>query len=85
MVGNKAQVGHNYGNKTECPLCFIENDQKQHLISCFIIKTHNPFVLANINNSEYSDIFSENIQKMKNITELFSSALRTRDILLQKT
>ena len=75
------QVGHNYGNKTEC---LLESDQQEHLISCLIIKAHNPYVLANSNNSQYSDTFSENIPKLKNITELFSSALRTREILLHK-
>ena len=78
------QVGHNYGNKTECPLRLIDSDQQEHLISCLIIKAHNPYVLANSNNSQYSDTFSENIPKLKNITELFSSALRTRQILLHK-
>ena len=49
-----------------------------------MIKAHNPYVLANSNHSQYCDTFSENIQKMKNIAELFSSALRTREILMQK-
>ena len=78
------KVGFNYGKKIECPLCYIEVDQQHHLISCFIIKAHNPSVLENVNNCQYSDIFSPDIQKLKNIAILFQTAIRTREILLYK-
>ena len=74
-------VGYNFGRKVKCPLCHVGPDNQEHLLSCIIIKISCPEIMKN-SNSKYSDIFSENIQKMDKVASLIEKALRKRDEII---
>jgi hypothetical protein len=76
------KVGKNFGQNNSCKFC-PALDSQEHLIQCAEIKKTNSDV-ANNTESVYDDIFSGNVQKMKNISELFRKALQTRELLLEK-
>ena len=75
-------VSHNFGNKSKlCPLCLSVPDNQQHIIECFMIIGSNKNLIFNIAVPQYSDIFSEDLTKMKQISKIFTAALRTKEIL----
>ena len=74
-------VGFNYGKKNTCPLCKISNDTDIHLINCPILKMSCTDLIENID-IKFEDIYSTEVDKLSKISKLLSSALRTRDELL---
>ena len=74
------EVGHNFGRKVQCPVCFIAPDNQQHLLSCVRIKVSVPEIFKNTQ-SKYEDIFSNNIKKMKKVIQLLELAIRKREEL----
>ena len=77
-----APVSSNFGDKNKvCPACFLSPDDQKHLIDCVVIKCANKAVLFNQASSQYMDIFSENLNKMKEAAKIFSSALKTRKVM----
>ena len=49
-------VGHNFGQKNQCKICSVGNDDQEHLLQCFMLKISNSDLLQNLN---YSDIFND--------------------------
>ena len=75
-------VAANFGDKTKpCPLCLIDLDEQQHLMSCFVINGSSKAVLFRKSVIEYSDIFLRDTKRLKEIAKIFYSALKTRQIL----
>ena len=74
-------VSHNYGQKIQCPLCKIEEDDQEHLLNCIIIKLASPEILNNID-IKYTDVFSDNLDKLNEVSKLLEVALRRRTEIL---
>ena len=75
-------MSSNFGDKNKtCPACLISCDNQEHLIECVAIKCFNKTVLYNQESTQYMDIFSENLSKLKEASKLFAAALKTRKIL----
>ena len=76
------KVGDNFGNKNEhCPLCLMEKNNQVHILDCIVVKFQCREVF-NDTKSVYTDIFSNDIDKMKSVISLIDIALRKRDQLL---
>ena len=74
-------VAANFGEKSKLfLLCFIDLDDQQHLISCFVINGSSKAVLFRESVVEYSDIFLRDSKRLKEIAKIFYSALKTRQI-----
>ena len=79
------KVGDNFGKKNElCPLCLIEKNDQQHLTNCLVIKLQCKQAFENKENL-YSDIFSNDTDKMNSIISLIDISLRKREQLLNKS
>ena len=74
-------VSYNFGQKIPCPFCKIAEDNQKHLIECMILKITCPEILNN-KDIQYSDIFSESIDKLNEISKLFEIAIRKRTEIL---
>ena len=75
-------VSHNFGNKTkQCPLCLMGPDSQQHILECFIIRGSNKNIIFNTEAPQYNDIFSKDETKLKQISKIFSLALRTKEVM----
>ena len=57
------KVNHNFGNKSPCPLCELNDDEQSHLLECVIIKVKCPEIFENRKNCKYEDIFSNDLKK----------------------
>ena len=76
-------VAANFRNKYKlCTLCNLEFDNQPHLISCFMIRGYSKTLLFNESEVNYEAIFSDDITRQKEITKVFYSALKTRDLVL---
>ena len=75
------KVGYNYGRKVVCPLCGLHNDDQSGLLECVILKM-NCKELYNKKNEKYEDIFSGNIEVLKNISTLLQKVIQVREELL---
>ena len=67
-----------------CPLCDDKNDQddQQHVILCKVLKENHKSNTMSQEKPSYEDIFSENIQKQKEITSLYVELFNIRKALL---
>ena len=77
-------VKWNFGDKSMCPLCNVKEDQQEHLLECILIKVRCPKLMENRNQCKYSDIYSSDIKKENNVSELLLEATRSREIYLSK-
>ena len=68
-------VNYNFGQKIKCPLCNI------HLLECLVIKITSPEILNNTK-CKYTDLFSDNIEKLNDLSKLIEIAVRKRTELL---
>ena len=75
-------VKWNFGNKALFPLCKLDEDKQEHLLECILIKVRSPNLMENKYQSKYEDIYSSNIKKLDNVSELLLQATRTREIYL---
>ena len=76
------EVGYNYGKKEQCPLdknC--GQDQQEHIFTCGAIHQEEPNDGENI---DMSDIYKEDLTKMKIVGEVAQKAMRKRKELLEK-
>ena len=77
------RVAGNYGKPTElCPLGCGQLDTQENLLQCLSIKMSSFDVMTN-KGCQYSDIFTNDPEKMKAATLLFDKAIRTREVLLE--
>ena len=66
----------------QCPLKCGEEDTLQHILQCSILKSHNTSSDISHTNIEYKDVFSSDIVKQKQATELYQQLLDIRTNLL---
>jgi hypothetical protein len=67
-------VKNNFGDKGLCPLCKLNEDDQSHLLDCIIIKMKCSDILENKEKCSYKDIYSNNIEKLSNISHLIYQA-----------
>ena len=76
-------VGNNFGRLTKCQICFKEDDNQEHLFKCDILNVANEFLDSDIS-IEYSDLFSNQIEKLQNIINRGDTILRKRENIMDK-
>ena len=76
-------VKRNYSNKYKpnlfCNLCENQNEEESemHILRCEALNEEP------INDEDYEDIYSDNLEKQQRITQIFQNILKKRRILLQ--
>ena len=76
------KVGDNFGKKDEyCPLCLMAKNDQKHIIDCLVVKLQCKQISEN-KDIMYSDIFSNNSDKINSIISLIDIALRKREQIL---
>ena len=71
-----------YKPTEQCPLGCGQLDTQENLLQCLSIKMSSFDVMTN-KDCQYSDIFTNDPEKMKAATLLFDKAIRTREMLLE--
>ena len=66
-----------------CSLGCNENENQQHILTCTVIKEKYRSENLAINQVEYENIFSTNINKQKEVTQLYMDLFKIRDTLLE--
>ena len=70
----------NFGLEMKCSLCLVEQCTQSHVLDCIVLKLKCPKILkydVNIN-----DATKNNVHKMKKLAEVYDSAWKLREILL---
>ena len=70
----------NFGIKTLCKICSIEEDTTRHLLNCIFLKLKVPEILAN-NDVNLEDAFKNKIQNMNKLSIVIEKAWRKREEL----
>ena len=65
-----------------CPVGCGENDTIQNILTCKVLQQHHSSHGLTINKVIYEDIFSEDVHKQKQVTELFENLLEIRNNIL---
>ena len=77
---NMLKFAFNMGNKlAQCPLCYMDRDDQNHLMDCIVI---NLYMDDDTENIKYEDIFSEDQELIEKATKLLSDRFKKREILL---
>ena len=69
-------VGNNFGHLTKCPACLKGDDKQEHLFLCDGLNSNNDLLYTDF---EYSDFFSNEMEKLKNAINRGDTILRRRD------
>ena len=67
---------------TQCPFGCETDDTLQHILECIVIKQNHKSTEVIHASAKYEDIFSNDIIKQQNITELYNQLLETRDKII---
>ena len=67
----------------QCPLCQSHTDDQQHIMHCNEISKQFTSKYTSRNNCTYSDIFSDDVHKQKEIAHLFVKLLKIRETCLE--
>ena len=69
-------------NNLQCPLCKNHKDDQEHILNCNVIR--NEICSKKLMNTRirYDDIYSDDIVKQKEVTDLFSTCIRVREKLI---
>ena len=70
----------NGNDDLSCSMGCNEDDSQENLLNCQIIKSQLPELSTT--NSQYSDIFSNDIMKMKSAGALLDKALKVREAII---
>ena len=65
-----------------CPLECGDNDTLQNILTCRILRNKLHTDVLATNNIVYEDVFSEDISKQKQVTELYNQLLQIREELI---
>ena len=65
-----------------CPLQCGEDDTLQHILECVILKSHHTNNMLSYGDMKYQDVFSADVVKQKQVTELYRQLLDVRTNLL---
>ena len=66
---------------TLCPLGCGEEDTLQNILSCKVLLANHSSTQISVSDIEYQDIFSPDILKQKQVTEIYRQLLQTRNEL----
>ena len=66
-----------------CPLKCGENDLLQQILECKVIKSHHSSIAVANQQVKYQDVFSDNVVKQLQTTELYRQLLEIRTTLLK--
>ena len=64
-----------------CPLCDTHQDTLPNLLNCDIIRKYQQTKVISNSCTSYYDVFSEDVIKQKEVTELYSELLKIREEL----
>ena len=67
----------------KCPLKCGEDDILQHILDCRVLKSHHSSIAVANKQVIYQDIFSNNILKQQQATELYRQLLKIRTTVLK--
>ena len=82
VSGVRSDFGALYPDKL-CPLGCGDIDNIPNILSCkILIEKHKTKQIINSGNVQYSDIFSNNIRKQKEVTELYRQLLEIRNQMI---
>ena len=79
LINVKANMRSNYLNDIICPVCSLEEDLQQHLISC------KPLNKCNVTTLEYNSLFGCNEDKMLDVIQKMQILLKQREDILQES
>ena len=65
-----------------CPFGCLIDDTLQHILQCTVIKQNHTSVEVTQTSAKYEDLFSDDVIKQHNITELYNQLLETRNKIL---
>ena len=68
-----------------CPLCDVHLDTLPNLLQCDLLRAKRRADATSRNNVTFNDIYSSDIRKQKEITELYSDFLRIREEVMKST
>ena len=68
-----------------CPLCDTHQDTLPNLLNCDIIRKYQQTKVISNSCTSYYDVFSEDVIKQTEVTELYSELLRIREELTYST
>ena len=68
----------------QCPLSCDTDDTLQHVLECSVIRRHHESRNVSLHTVRYSDVFSINIKKQKQATQLYSELLEVRENLINQ-
>ena len=66
-----------------CSLCQTENENQLHIQTCTVLIEKYRSENLSIDQVEYENLFSKNINKQKEVTQLFMELLKLRKTLLE--
>ena len=81
VKGIKSDFKNMYQDQT-CPLECGDNDTLQNLLTCRTLGSKSHKDMLATNNIVYEDLFSEDISKQKQVTELYYQLLQIREELI---
>ena len=70
-------TSENFGIKTLCKICYLEEDTTNHLMKCIFFKLKIPELCQT--EVILDDIFKKNIGKMNEVAKLFEKILRKKE------
>ena len=79
--GIRSDYGGLYPNKT-CPLGCGETDNLRNILTCTVLKQYHTSSEVTNGNISYEDIFSSDICKQKQVTEVYEQLLKIRNEIL---
>ena len=74
------KVAKNFGKKDQCPLCYLEDDDQNHLAECYAITLNDE---NNTQIEDIADIFSNDSSKIEKIGTHLYQRFRKREVLLE--
>ena len=66
----------------QCPFGCGKDDTLQHILDYIVIKQNHKSTEVTHTSAKYEDIFSNDVIKQQNITELYNQLLETRDKIM---
>ena len=66
-----------------CSLCQTENENQQHILTCTVLIEKFRSENLSIDQVEYENLFSNNVNKQKEVTQLFMELFKIRETLLE--
>ena len=74
----------NFGQKSPCKVCHLEDDTISHVLNCIIMKLNVPEIL-NYSDISVSDAFKNNMTRLNTLSSVFEKDWRKRNIFRIKT